>query len=55
MHTITNEEQASKSGWTPYHNKKIKGLPVMTIIRGQIVMKNGQLLTRQAKAIEFDI
>ena len=55
VHTITNEEQASKSGWTPYHNKKIKGLPVMTIIRGQIVMKNGQLLTRQAKAIEFDI
>ena len=55
VHTITNEEQASKSGWTPYHNKKIKGLPVMTIIRGQIVMKNGHLLTRQAKAIEFDI
>ena len=37
-HIIKNEEQASKSGWTPYDNKKVKGFPMMTIIRGKKVM-----------------
>jgi len=55
IHKITNEEQASKSGWTPYNNKEVKGYPVMTIIRGKVVMKDGELLERQAKPIEFDI
>ena len=55
IHKITNEEQASKSGWTPYNNKEVKGYPVMTIIRGKVVMKDGELLERQAKPIEFII
>ena len=55
IHEITNEEQASKSGWTPYNNKEVKGYPVMTIIRGKVVMKDGKLLERQAKPIEFEI
>ncbi len=55
IHKITNEEQASKSGWTPYNNKEVKGYPVMTIIRGKVVMKDGKLLERQAKPIEFNI
>ena len=43
-HIIKNEEQASKSGWTPYDNKKVKGFPIMTIIRGNKVMHNGELV-----------
>jgi dihydroorotase len=55
-HIIKNEEQASKSGWTPYDNKKVKGFPIMTIIRGNKVMHDGELLLHQiGKQIEFDI
>ena len=55
-HIITNSEQASKSAWTPYDGKKIKGMPIMTVIRGHIVMREGELLSKiTAKPIEFDI
>ena len=39
----------------PYKNREVKGYPVMTIIRGKVVMKDGKLLERQAKPIEFKI
>ena len=55
-HVITNEEQASKSAWTPYDGKKITGMPVMTIIRGNIVMREGELLEKiSAQPIEFKL
>ena len=55
-HTISNAEQASKSAWTPYDGKKVKGMPVMTIIRGNIVMRDGELLDKiQVKPIEFEL
>ena len=55
-HVITNEEQASKSAWTPYDGKKITGMPVMTIIRGNIVMREGELLEKIiAQPIEFKL
>ena len=55
-HVITNEEQASKSAWTPYDGKKITGMPVMTIIRGNIVMREGELLEKiTAQPIEFTL
>ena len=54
-HVIKNEEQASKSAWTPYDGKKITGMPVMTIIRGNIVMREGELLEKiSAQPIEFN-
>ena len=31
---ITNAQQKSKTGWTPFDGVKVKGWPVMTIIRG---------------------
>ena len=43
-HMISNNEQASKCGWTPFHGRKITGMPIYTIVRGEIVMKNGDLL-----------
>ena len=55
-HTISNAEQASKSGWTPYDGKKITGMPKMTIIRGQMVMREGELLDKIiAEPIAFNI
>ena len=43
-HVIDDGEQASKCGWTPYHGRKIKGLPVMTIVGGYTVMDNGEIV-----------
>lgn len=43
-HTISNGEQASKCGWTPYDGKKIKGYPVRTMIHGHTVMDNGEIV-----------
>lgn len=42
-HTITNAEQASKCGWTPYDGTTVTGWPVMTVLRGHIVMRDGAL------------
>lgn len=41
---ISNEWIASKSGWTPYDGIKVKGWPVFTIIRGEIIMREDNLL-----------
>jgi dihydroorotase len=35
---------ASKSGWTPFHGKRVKGWPKATVIRGAIVMRDDELL-----------
>ncbi len=42
--TIKNEMIASKCGWTPFHNYKVKGFPVATIINGILVMSDGKIL-----------
>lgn len=42
-HTITDAEQASKSGWTPFDGLTVTGFPVMTMVRGHIVMQDGAL------------
>ncbi|MBT4761439.1 MAG: dihydroorotase [Bdellovibrionaceae bacterium] len=42
--TLTHEMMASKCGWTPYNGKNIQGFPIMTIIRGNIIMDNGEVL-----------
>ena len=40
---IENNWIASKCGWTPYNGMKIKGWPIMTVIRGNIVMREDEL------------
>jgi dihydroorotase len=42
--TITNAQQKSKSNWTPYDGMKVTGWPVMTVIRGRIVMREDELM-----------
>ncbi len=41
---ITEAQQASKVGWTPFNGHRVTGWPMLTIIRGQVVMRDGQLL-----------
>jgi dihydroorotase len=43
-HTITNAEQASKCGWTPFDGVTVTGWPVMTLVRGHVVMRDGALI-----------
>jgi len=51
---IRNQESGSKAGWTPYDGKKVTGWPVGTIIRGQRVMWEGEIVTPSTgQPIEF--
>ena len=54
-HIISNAEQASKSGWTPYDGKKVVGFPTMTIIDGKTIMRDGEITGRSNNQIEFNI
>lgn len=40
---ITNKQQKSRSNWTPYDGMKVTGWPVATVIRGNIVMRDGEI------------
>jgi len=43
--TITNAQVASRAGWTPYDGVSVTGWPVGTVVRGHLVMWQGELLT----------
>jgi dihydroorotase len=43
--TITHDWIASKSRWTPYHGKEVTGWPVGTMVRGNMVMWQGELVS----------
>ena len=52
---IKDEMIASKCGWTPFNNHKVKGFPVATIVNGIIVMQNGKILSKQiGEPISFE-
>jgi dihydroorotase len=42
--TIKDEMIASKCGWTPFNNYKVKGFPVGTIVNGNLVMSDGKVV-----------
>ena len=41
---IKNEMIASKCGWSPFNNHKVKGFPVATIVNGHLVMSDGKVV-----------
>ncbi|HKE25593.1 MAG TPA: dihydroorotase family protein [Bryobacteraceae bacterium] len=41
--TLNNERILSKCGWTPYAGKRVKGVPLHTIVRGKFVFENGKI------------
>jgi dihydroorotase len=48
--TIRAEDQATRCGWTPFDGFEARGWPIATIIRGQIVMRDGEVTTPGAGA-----
>lgn len=42
--TISNARIASRCGWTPYDGVAVTGWPVATIVRGQVVMREGEIV-----------
>ncbi len=41
--TISNQWIASRCGWTPFDGLTVTGWPVATIVRGRMVMRDGEL------------
>jgi len=51
---IENKWIASKAGWTPYDGMQVTGWPTATIIRGNVVMREDQLVaTPRGEPIRF--
>ncbi len=44
--TITADWSKSKCGWTPYDGFEAKGWPIATIVRGQFVMRDGEIVRK---------
>ncbi|WP_298745034.1 dihydroorotase [uncultured Brevundimonas sp.] len=41
---IRHEDMATRSGWTPFDGFEATGWPMATVVRGRVVMKDGELL-----------
>ncbi len=53
--TITNDWIASKACWTPYDGVTVTGWPVGTVVRGNVAMWEGELVTpSRGEAIRFE-
>ena len=52
--TIKDEMIASKCGWTPFNNHKVKGFPVGAIVNGNLVMSEGKVIVEsKGTPLEF--
>lgn len=43
LETIEESWLGSKCGWSPFVGRKVNGWPVATVVRGQVVMREGEL------------
>jgi dihydroorotase (multifunctional complex type) len=43
---LSDDQVVSKAGWTPYAGRRIRGGPVMTFVRGELVAENGRVVAR---------
>ena len=41
--TLAHADMATRSGWTPFDGMEVTGWPMATIVRGRVVMRDGQL------------
>ena len=54
VRTLRHQDMASRCGWTPFDGMQVKGFPVMTVIRGQVVMRDGEVVApRSGKPVRF--
>ncbi|KQS53926.1 dihydroorotase [Brevundimonas sp. Leaf363] len=52
--TIVHAEMASRCGWTPFDGMEATGWPMATIVRGRVVMRDGELIgTAHGQAVRF--
>lgn len=52
--TISNDWSKSRCGWTPFDGFEATGWPVATVIRGAVVMRDGQLIGKpQGQPLRF--
>ncbi|OYV24443.1 MAG: dihydroorotase [Rhodospirillales bacterium 20-58-10] len=51
--TISNTAIASQCGWTPFDGVSVTGWPAATIVRGNIVMREGEVATPIGQPIHF--
>jgi dihydroorotase len=42
--TLTHDQMATRSGWTPFDGMEVKGWPMATIIRGRVVMRDDEIV-----------
>ncbi|QTN20367.1 dihydroorotase [Brevundimonas sp. AJA228-03] len=51
---ITHDQQASRCGWTPFDGFEATGWPMATIVRGRVVMSDGELIgTAHGRPVNF--
>ena len=43
QHTVTNEEQKSKCGWTPFEGWELSSKVNSTIVNGNVLLEDGEL------------
>lgn len=53
--TIDKNKLHSKSKVTPFHGWKVKGMPVYTIVRGQVVAKDGEIVGKPTGKLQRPI
>ena len=41
--TLSHADMASRVGWTPFDGMRARGWPMATIVRGQVVMRDGEV------------
>ena len=42
--TLRHQDMASRCGWTPFDGMEVTGWPRATIVRGRVVMRDGELI-----------
>ena len=42
--TIRHADMATRVGWTPFDGLEAKGWPMATVIRGRVVMRDGEVI-----------
>jgi dihydroorotase len=45
---MRHEDMASRCGWTPFVDMELKGVPKATVIRGKVIMRDGELAAQTA-------
>ena len=51
---LRHEDMASRCGWTPFDGMEATGWPMATIVRGRVVMRDGELIgTAHGRPVRF--